>query len=76
MKVAYISQSGDECEPTPPATQWMETQSRAMNGGHCEGMAVVAGLFATGGLNAGNFGAETAKQLARVGNVKLQREIG
>ena len=68
--------AGDTCELTPPATQWMETQSRAMNGGHCEGMAVVAGLFATGGLKASDFGAETAHQLTLVGNVKLQREIG
>ena len=66
----------DSCELTPAASKWMEAQSNAMNGGHCEGMAVLAGLFATGALKPSDFGAPTAFELTLPGNTKLQREIG
>ena len=66
----------DSCELTPAASAWMEATSNAMNGGHCEGMAVLAGLFATGTLKASDFGAPTAFELTLAGNTKLQREIG
>ncbi len=68
--------TADSCELTPAASKWMEAQSNAMNGGHCEGMAVLAGLFATGALKPSDFGAPTAFELTLAGNNKLQREIG
>lgn len=70
------SLTADSCELTPAASKWMEAQSNAMNGGHCEGMAVLAGLFATGASKPSDFGAPTAFELALPGNTKLQREIG
>ena len=70
------SLTADSCELTPAASKWMEGQSNAMNGGHCEGMAVLAGLFATGALKASDFGAATAFELTLPGNTRLQREIG
>lgn len=70
------SLTADSCELTPAASKWLEATSNAMNGGHCEGMAVVAGLFATGALKASDFGAATAYELTLPGNTKLQREIG
>src|SRR5581483_3355453 len=30
------SGSGDSCQLTPPAQQWMDEQNAGMNGGHCE----------------------------------------
>jgi hypothetical protein len=70
------SLTADSCELTPASTMWMEAQSNAMNGGHCEGMAVLAGLFATGALKPSDFGAPTAFELTLAGNTRLQREIG
>lgn len=69
------SLTADSCQLTPAAEKWMEATSAGMNGGHCEGMAVAASLFATGRLNPSDFGASTAFGLTLEGNTKLQREI-
>lgn len=63
------------CTLTPSALTWMNTQNNAMNGGHCEGMAVLSMLFATGQADPKKFGADTAFALAIENNVPLQREI-
>lgn len=68
---------GDDagCVLTPPARQWMETTNREMGGGHCEGMAVLSALFATGTISPRTFGADSGIELAIAGNEPLQREI-
>ncbi|MFO0713429.1 MAG: hypothetical protein U0353_26485 [Sandaracinus sp.] len=68
------SATGD-CVLVPQAQQWMEQQNAAMNGGHCEGMAVVAALFYSGGLDSTTFGAPDPFALTLVGNEPLQREM-
>jgi hypothetical protein len=66
---------GDQCVLTPPGNQWLQQISNAMNGGHCEGMAVLSNLFYTGKSNPADFGAATVPELAIAGNEPLQREI-
>ena len=56
---ACASIEGDQCILTPPGNQWLEQISKAMNGGHCEGMAVLSNLFYTGKANPADFGAAT-----------------
>ncbi len=64
-----------QCELTPPGSQWLQQINAAMNGGHCEGMAVLSNLFYTGKINAADFGAATVPALQIAGNEPLQREI-
>ncbi|MEM9191364.1 MAG: hypothetical protein AAGF12_19490 [Myxococcota bacterium] len=68
--------SGPNCTLTPQAEQWMEQTSKAMNGGHCEGMAVLALRFFLEQDDPTNYGAETVVELPLAGNDALTREIG
>ncbi len=70
---SYIS--GDECTLTPAGQQWMESVNNSMNGGHCEGMAVLSNLFYTQRIDPAQFGADSVPALDIVGNEPLQREI-
>ena len=70
-----VSIEGGQCTLTPPGNQWLEQINGAMNGGHCEGMAVLSNLFYTGKLKAADFGADTVPALQIAGNEPLQREI-
>ncbi len=63
------------CVLTPAARQWMQTTNAEMAGGHCEGMAVLSALFATGTVNPQAFGAPTGYGLQLPQNTLLQREI-
>jgi len=72
---ACVSIKAGQCVLTPPGNQWLQQINTAMNGGHCEGMAVLSNLFYTGKLNAANFGADTVPALQITGNEPLQREI-
>jgi len=63
------------CVLTPPARQWMETTNNEMGNGHCEGMAVLSALFATGAVSPQTFGASSGYALDIASNVPLQREI-
>ncbi len=63
------------CTLTPSAANFMQGTNAAMNGGHCEGMAVLSVFFATGQAKPSDFGAATGNALTLVGNEKLQREI-
>lgn len=63
------------CTLTPSSLKFMESTNAAMNNGHCEGMAVLSLLFATGQARASDFGAPTAFELQLANNVPLQREI-
>ncbi len=61
--------------PDAPGEQWLQQVNEAMNGGHCEGMAVLSNLFYTGQINTADFGADSVPALDIVGNEALQREI-
>lgn len=63
------------CPLTPQAEQWMDRQNQSMNGGHCEGFAVLSLLFYDRQLNVQEFGAPTVPQLQIQNNQRLQREI-
>ena len=39
---------GDMCTPLPAAEQWIETMNESIEGGRCEGMAVLSQRFAVG----------------------------
>ena len=66
---------GGACPLTPPASQWMEQTNASMNGGHCEGFAVLSQLIYGGIVDPKPFGAERAIDLQILGNEPLQREI-
>ena len=63
------------CTLTPPAQEWMQKMNNAMNGGHCEGMAVLSELMYYGEIDPGQFGATNVFDLQLDGNPDLQREI-
>lgn len=63
------------CLLTPPAEQWMQRQNNSMNGGHCEGMAVLASFIYTNTVAASPFGAATVPGLELQNNAALQSEI-
>ncbi|HYF62863.1 MAG TPA: hypothetical protein VD886_08600 [Herpetosiphonaceae bacterium] len=65
----------ETCILTPAGEQWMQSINEAMDGGHCEGMAVLSNLLYTGKLNVADFGADSVPELAIEGNEPLQREI-
>ena len=66
--------SGGECVLTPPAKQWMNEVNNYMDGGHCEGMAVLSLLMYINEVDPNQFGAASAHQLS-INNEALQREI-
>lgn len=72
---ACESGSGADCVLTAPARQWMEQTSGEMNGGHCEGMAVLSLRMFHGDARPEDFGAARAFDLRLEGNEALQREI-
>lgn len=63
------------CVLTPPAEQWMEQNNASMNGGHCEGFAVLSQLMYAGIVDPNQFGAATPAELQLVDNDPLQREL-
>jgi hypothetical protein len=63
------------CRIVPQMREWAEMANDAMNGGHCEGMAVASLLFYSGDLSPADFGAETTPELTLDSNTALQREI-
>ncbi len=62
------------CTLTPPARQWMEQINGYMDGGHCEGMAVLSSLMYYGQVDPTNFGGESTHDLS-IADEALQREI-
>jgi hypothetical protein len=67
--------SDNTCVLNPPAEQWMEQNNASMNGGHCEGFAVLSQLIYGGVVDANQFGAAKAIDLQIAGNEPLQREL-
>ncbi|MBT3390143.1 MAG: hypothetical protein HN413_07000 [Chloroflexi bacterium] len=68
------SLSGGECILTPPAQRWMTEINNYMDGGHCEGMAVLSMLMYDQIIEAAQFGGDTAHDLS-LADEALQREI-
>ncbi len=69
------SVSGGECILTPPAEQWMEQINNYLDGGHCEGMAVLSSLMYYDQVDPVDFGGDVTAELEIAGNDPLQREI-
>ncbi len=63
-----------KCTLKPAARQWMEEANSAMDGGHCEGMAVLSQLFYYNQIEPGQFGSARVNDLPS-NNKALQREI-
>jgi len=63
------------CTLTPTSRDWMERANRAMNGGHCEGIAVLSQLMFYDKIDPEKFGDDVAYDLVLDGNLELQREI-
>ncbi|MDP3274258.1 MAG: hypothetical protein Q8Q09_03630 [Deltaproteobacteria bacterium] len=64
------------CTLVPQAKTWMDRQNAGMNGGHCEGLAVLSSLMYTGASSPMMFGAATdAFSLMAMGNDALTREL-
>ena len=72
---ACVTIQDGQCILTPPGEQWLQQINGAMNGGHCEGMAVLSNLFYIGQVDPKNFGAASVPALQIAGNEPLQREI-
>lgn len=69
------SQAKGRCFLTPAAREWMTELNDSMDGGHCEGLAVLSLLFYAKKASPLEFGAATVSALQLEGNAKLQREI-
>lgn len=67
--------NGDTCTLTPPAEQWMDQNNASMNGGHCEGFAVLSQMIFGGIVDPSQFGAASAAELQLKDNEALQREL-
>ncbi|MDQ2677521.1 MAG: hypothetical protein M3Y51_02165 [Actinomycetota bacterium] len=57
------SGTGPECRLSSPAVTWMDQVNAAMDGGHCEGMAVMSQILHTGAKRPTDFGAEQTFQI-------------
>ena len=64
-----------DCPLIPAARIWMEEINRAMQTGHCEGMAVLSQYFYYGVINPKMFGGDSVAALQLTNNPPLQREI-
>lgn len=67
--------AGGDCTLTPPAKAWMDEQNQSMDGGHCEGLAVLSLLFYTDQETESEFGSSNTFSLDIYGNEPLQREL-
>lgn len=65
---------GDRIILTPPARKWMEKQSAGMDGGHCEGLAVLSTLLHAKQVSLNSFGGRSVSAL-REDDRALQTEI-
>lgn len=70
---AYLS--GDTCDLTPQAEQWMEQTNKDMAGGHCYGFSVAALLFYAKQQSQSDYGADATPDIKLDGNEGIQRNI-
>jgi hypothetical protein len=71
---AFISIRGNNYSLTPSAKVWMEEANKAMEYGHCEGLAVLSALMYFNQSNPSKFGGNETSKLS-LQNELLQREI-
>ena len=67
--------SDNTCTLSPPAAKWMDQSNASMNGGHCEGFAVLSQMIYAGIVDPNQFGAGRAIDLQIKDNEPLQREL-
>jgi hypothetical protein len=72
---AATPQADNSCALTPPASQWMDQNNAGMNGGHCEGFAVLSQMIYAGVVDPNQFGAARTIDLQIKDNDPLQREL-
>jgi hypothetical protein len=72
---AAAAKDDGSCALTPPAEQWMEQNNASMNGGHCEGFAVLSQMIYAGVVDPNQFGAARTIDLQIKDNPLLQREL-
>jgi len=65
----------DTCVLTPPAQEWMDETNKAMDGGHCDGMATLSSMLYNKRVSIAQFGGSETDALKIDGNQALQREI-
>lgn len=70
-----VTQGEEGCVLTLTAARAMNQSNAMMNGGHCEGMAVLSLLLYHGIEKAQDLGAATVGSLSLMGNTALQRKI-
>ncbi len=63
------------CRLTPIAREFATNANASMQGGRCEGFAVLTGLMYLGKIDPGSFGGTSARALMLEGNADLAREI-
>jgi len=74
-KADVCEPASTECRLTPLAKEYMRSVNEAMEGGRCEGFAILSGLMATGEIDVEGFGAERGRELELDGNRALGGEI-
>ncbi|MFN5366937.1 MAG: hypothetical protein ACK5C8_00130, partial [Roseiflexaceae bacterium] len=74
-EVVCIATVKQTCALIPAARIWMEEINRAMQTGHCEGMAVLSQYFYYNIIKPSQFGASRVADLTLENNPSLQREI-
>ena len=72
---AATPKDDNSCALTPPAEQWMNQNNTSMNGGHCEGFAVLSQMIYAGQVDPNQFGAARTIDLQIKDNELLQREL-
>lgn len=73
--VCKSKKSDGTCVLSKVAESWMNDINSVAANGHCEGMAVLSGLFYAGIEDPSDFGSSVVNNLELKGNDKLQREL-
>ncbi len=74
-KADICDPTSTECRLTPLAKEYMRSVNDAMEGGRCEGFAVLSGLMASGDVDVTTFGGNGGRELTLEGNRALGAEI-
>jgi hypothetical protein len=74
-KTDICEPSSSQCRLTPLAKEYMRAVNDAMEGGRCEGFAVLSALMSSGSVDVAEFGANRARDLVLDDNRELGAEI-
>ncbi len=72
---AVCADTQSPCTLTPAANLWINNVNASMDGGRCEGFAVLSGVFFLGLSSSSSFGAGSTRDLTLDGNIPLQQEL-